>query len=41
MRMLGKRPGLGLIRSEITPIAPIGLGIAGPRTGTGMGSMVG
>jgi hypothetical protein len=41
MGMPGSRPSLGLIRGEITPLAPIGLGIIGSRAGGGMGSMGG
>ncbi len=39
--MLGTRSGLGALRSEITPLAPIGLGSMGSRGSGGMSSMGG
>jgi hypothetical protein len=39
--MLGSRPSLGLIRGQIAPLVPIGLGAMGSRAGGGMGSMGG
>ncbi|MGO9597825.1 MAG: hypothetical protein ACLP7Q_07500 [Isosphaeraceae bacterium] len=39
--MLGSRPSLGLIRGQIAPLVPIGLGAMGSRVGGGMGAMGG
>jgi hypothetical protein len=41
MGMLGLRPSLGPLRGEITPLAPINVGIMGSGSGGGMGSMGG
>jgi hypothetical protein len=41
MGLMGPRPSLGLIRGQLTPLAPIGLGAMGTRAGAGMSSMGG